>query len=71
MAQCNCQGVGGIDLWLLGQFEQVHDHHLHLFLVRPARTGNRLLDLSRRVLGNLQPLLGGGDNGRATRLAKL
>ena len=37
MAQGDGKGVGGVDLRLLRQLEQVHDHHHHLLLVGAAR----------------------------------
>ncbi len=37
----------------LAQVEEASDHLLHLPLVRAAVGGDRLLDLERRVLGDL------------------
>ena len=58
MAQGDGQGVRGINLRLLQQLEQMHDHHLHLLLVRAASAGDGLLDLRGGVLGDLQSRLG-------------
>ena len=57
MAQGDGQGVRGINLGFLQQLEQMHDHHLHLLLVRAASAGDGLLDLRGGVLGDLQSRL--------------
>ena len=71
MAQGDGQGVGGVDLRLFGQPQQVHDHQHHLLLVRPAVANHGLLDLARGVLGDLQTTLGAGHDGRAAGLTQL
>lgn len=65
------QGVGGVDLRLLQQAEQVHDHQLHLLLVGTAGADHGLLDLAGGVLGHAQTLLHRRDYRRAARLAEL
>ena len=55
MAQGDGQCIRGVDLRFLYQFEQMHDHHLHLLLVRTTRAGDGLLDLSGGVFGDLSP----------------
>ena len=54
VAQRQRQGVGDVGRpRRLGQAEQGCDHALHLFLGRRALAGDGLLDLVRRVLGDL------------------
>lgn len=60
MAQCNCQGVRRVNLGFLSQFEQMHDHHHDLVLIRTARASHRLFDLGGSVFGDLQALFGTG-----------
>ncbi|MNE86406.1 hypothetical protein D3C80_1835030 [compost metagenome] len=68
MANGDGQGIRGVDLRLAGEFEHVHDHHLHLLFIRPAGPSHRLLDLGGAVFGNFQAFFCPGNNGRATCL---
>ncbi|MNF93438.1 hypothetical protein D3C84_761130 [compost metagenome] len=71
MANGDGQGIGGIDLRLADQFQQVHHHHLHLLLVRRPGSDDRLLDLGRAVLGDLQVFLGASNDCRTPGLPQL
>src|SRR5476649_1741451 len=71
MTQGNGQGVGCIDLGLLSQLEQEHDHHHDLLFIGAARSGYCLFDLGRSVFGNLEALFGSRDDGGTASLPQL
>ena len=54
--------------WVVVERKHVAYHVDHLALVGCTRTHNGLLDLHGRILPHLEPRLGTGHDGRATRL---
>ena len=67
----NRQGIRSVDLRFAGQLEHVHDHHLHLLFIGSASSHHSLLDLSGRVLGDLQAFFGAGNDSGPTGLPEL
>ncbi len=71
MGQRNSQGIGSIRLRCGRQTQHGGHHVLHLSLVGSTGTGDRLLDLAWTVFTDREAMIGGTDDGSATRLAKL
>jgi hypothetical protein len=70
MTQSNCQGIGGILGRSRTQPQQGAYHVLHLTLLRPAVSGNRLFHQSRRIVVDLQIMVQSRNNRRTSSLAE-